>query len=107
MPNQGRVFLAPDMEVYDMRRKIIQLAGKTLVVSLPSDWVKELGLKKGQEVEVSRVGRSMVIEQPSVERGHMVKVDPPASTHLWCGILSFLTMLLAQARSRQGLARSA
>jgi len=58
-----------------MRRKIIQLAGKTLVVSLPSDWTKELGLKKGQELEVSRVGRAMVIEQPRVERGHASKVD--------------------------------
>ena len=90
MPNQGRVFLAPDMEVYDMRRKIIQLAGKTLVVSLPSDWVKELGLKKGQEVEVSRVGRSMVIEQPSVERGHIVKVDLSGlnASLVWHSIIS-------------------
>lgn len=73
-----------------MRRKIIQLAGKTLVVSLPSDWAKELGLKKGQELEVSRVGRSMVIEQPRVERGHVAKVDLPGlnASLVWHSIVS-------------------
>ncbi|MBN2053162.1 AbrB/MazE/SpoVT family DNA-binding domain-containing protein [Candidatus Woesearchaeota archaeon] len=35
-----------------MKRKVIQLAGKTLVVSLPSKWVKKYGVKKGEEVEV-------------------------------------------------------
>src|SRR3989338_1815842 len=34
-----------------MRRKIIQLAGKTLVVSIPSKWAKEHGLKKGDEID--------------------------------------------------------
>lgn len=35
-----------------MQRKVIQLAGKTFVVSLPSKWVKEQGIKKGEDVEV-------------------------------------------------------
>ena len=35
-----------------MKRKVIQLAGKTLVVSLPNKWVKKYGVKKGDEVEV-------------------------------------------------------
>lgn len=36
-----------------MKRKLIQMAGKTLVISLPSDVVKKYGLKKGQELEVT------------------------------------------------------
>lgn len=35
-----------------MRRKAIQLANKTIVVSLPAKWVKQQGIKKGDEIEV-------------------------------------------------------
>ncbi len=44
-----------------MKRKIIQLAGKTLVVSLPSKWAKNYGIKKGQEIEVIEKGKSLII----------------------------------------------
>ncbi|MBI4148527.1 AbrB/MazE/SpoVT family DNA-binding domain-containing protein [Candidatus Woesearchaeota archaeon] len=36
-----------------MKRKVIQLAGKTLVVSLPSKWARQQNITKGQEVEVT------------------------------------------------------
>lgn len=36
-----------------MKRKLIQMAGKTMVISLPSELVKRYGLKKGQELEVA------------------------------------------------------
>ena len=39
-----------------MKRKVIQLAGKTLVVSLPSKWAERYGIKKGEEVEVVDIG---------------------------------------------------
>lgn len=47
-----------------MKRKIIQLAGKTLVVSIPNKWVKEQGLKKGDEIEFIPQGKEakLVIE---------------------------------------------
>lgn len=35
-----------------MKRKVIRLAGKTLVVSLPSKWAREKNIVKGAEVEV-------------------------------------------------------
>ena len=35
-----------------MKRKVIQLAGKTLVVSLPAKWARKCGVKKGDEMEV-------------------------------------------------------
>lgn len=45
-----------------MRRKIIQLAGKTLIVSLPSKWVKKHGIKKGEEIELEEEGRRLIIK---------------------------------------------
>jgi phosphate uptake regulator len=45
-----------------MKRKVIQLAGKTLVVSLPHKWAKKYGVKKGDEVEVEEEERRIVIK---------------------------------------------
>ena len=44
-----------------MRRKVIQLAGKTLVVSLPSKWVKKENVVKGNELELVEGEHSLVI----------------------------------------------
>lgn len=44
-----------------MRRKVIQLARKTFVVSLPSKWVKQQGIKKGDEVDVEDKDSRLVI----------------------------------------------
>jgi phosphate uptake regulator len=44
-----------------MQRSVIQLAGKTLVVSLPSAWCKENGIKKGGKVEVDGTTGSLTI----------------------------------------------
>jgi len=45
-----------------MKRKVIQLAGKTYVVSLPSKWVKEWKVKKGDELDVCENGPSIIIK---------------------------------------------
>jgi len=44
-----------------MRRKVIQLAGKTFVISLPSKWAKKNNIQKGQELEVVESERSLAI----------------------------------------------
>ncbi|MGM5487848.1 MAG: AbrB/MazE/SpoVT family DNA-binding domain-containing protein [Nanobdellota archaeon] len=44
-----------------MRRKVIQLAGKTLVVSLPNKWVKQLNIKKGDELEIIEEDNQLVV----------------------------------------------
>jgi len=36
-----------------MRRKLVKQGAATMMVSLPSKWVKDQKLKKGDEVEVS------------------------------------------------------
>lgn len=45
-----------------MERKAIQLAGKTLVVSLPSKWAKHYGIKKGDTLIVEEKERSLIIK---------------------------------------------
>jgi phosphate uptake regulator len=44
-----------------MRRKIIKLATNTLVVSLPSKWAKEHGIKKGDEIDITEYPNSLII----------------------------------------------
>lgn len=43
-----------------MKRKVIQIADKTLVLSLPTDWVRQWGVKKGDELEVSESGPKLI-----------------------------------------------
>ena len=49
-----------------MKRKVIQLAGKTLLVSLPSKWAKRFGVVKGDEVEVEERERALLIATEKV-----------------------------------------
>ncbi len=44
-----------------MKRKVIQLAGKTFVVSLPTSWARQWGIKKGEEIEVTENGPKLII----------------------------------------------
>ena len=44
-----------------MRRKAIQLAHKTLVISLPSKWVKRCEIKKGDELDVEEIKNTLKI----------------------------------------------
>ncbi len=58
-----------------MKRKVIQLAGKTLVVSLPSKWASKYRVKKGDEVEVEEMENRLVISQNSESCIRAAKVD--------------------------------
>lgn len=49
-----------------MRRKVIQIADSTQLVSLPRKWAVEHGVKKGDEVEVKEEGNRIII---STEKG--------------------------------------
>lgn len=44
-----------------MKRKIIKLATNTLVVSLPSKWAKQHGIKKGDEVHVQESPHALIV----------------------------------------------
>jgi phosphate uptake regulator len=57
-----------------MIRKVIQLAGKTLVVSLPSKWANSNGVRKGSEVEVEEKGDKIIIST-TTKTGLRTEVD--------------------------------
>ena len=47
-----------------MERKAIQLAGKTLVVSLPSKWAKKFGISKGDVLFVEEIDTALDLNNP-------------------------------------------
>lgn len=74
-----------------MKRKIIQLAGSTLVVSLPSRWASEQSLKKGMEVEAIPKGSDLLIRtsaQPEEKKTLLDAKDMSERVFRW--ILSSL-----------------
>ncbi|MBI4139905.1 phosphate uptake regulator PhoU [Candidatus Woesearchaeota archaeon] len=48
-----------------MKRKIIQIAGSTQLVSLPRKWCKEHNIQKGEEVDVEEDGDAVIISTKS------------------------------------------
>jgi len=58
-----------------MKRKLIKLAEKTLVISLPNDWVRTQGLTKGDELELSQEDYKLTIIPPQ-------KILPHKTTQL-------------------------
>ncbi|MCX6708082.1 MAG: AbrB/MazE/SpoVT family DNA-binding domain-containing protein [Candidatus Woesearchaeota archaeon] len=60
-----------------MKRRVIQIADKTLVVSLPTDWVRQWGVKKGEEVDVVETGPRLIVStaEPRMLRKGVVDVS--------------------------------
>lgn len=58
-----------------MKRKVIQLAHKTLVVSLPSKWVQNYGVKKGAELDVEERGQQIVFSTALLSPHERVELD--------------------------------
>jgi len=58
-----------------MKRKVIQLAGKTLLVSLPSKWASNYNVKKGQEIEVEEDHNRIIITSGSMQHSSRKEID--------------------------------
>lgn len=58
-----------------MRRKVIQLAGKTFVVSLPSKWAKNQNIRKGDELDVIESDHSLIIAQSHAKKELKILLD--------------------------------
>ena len=58
-----------------MQRKLIQLGNETFVVSLPSAWLRQHKLKKGDELEVEEVGPKLAIYPSSELKLGKVTID--------------------------------
>jgi len=51
-----------------MRRKVIQIADSTQLVSLPRKWALKHGIKKGDELNIEEKGSELLV---SVEKGEV------------------------------------
>jgi phosphate uptake regulator len=58
-----------------VKRKVSLIGPSTLMVSLPSKWVKEFGVRKGDEVEVNTSGKNLVIETSGLKKGEVLDLD--------------------------------
>jgi phosphate uptake regulator len=71
-----------------MERKLIRLANKTLVVSLPYEWVEKVGLKKGNSVELLEKDREIVVKPTafSIDKERIIDIrkmpDRPIKTRI-------------------------
>ncbi len=58
-----------------MKRKAIQLAKQTIVVSLPSKWVKQQGIKKGDEIDVEEKGNELIVGSRGISEQKKITLD--------------------------------
>lgn len=58
-----------------MKRKAIQLAHQTIVVSLPAKWVKQHNIKKGDEIDVEERGRELIIGSKKIKEEKRIEID--------------------------------
>ena len=58
-----------------MKRKVSQIGPATLMVSLPSKWVKRFGVKKGDELELAEKGAALVVSTEKAAVRERAKLD--------------------------------
>ena len=52
---------------YIMKRKVIQIADSTQLVSLPRKWTIKNGIKKGDELEIVEKGPKLIVHASGSE----------------------------------------
>ncbi|MBI2542477.1 AbrB/MazE/SpoVT family DNA-binding domain-containing protein [Candidatus Woesearchaeota archaeon] len=58
-----------------MKRKVIQIANSTQLISLPRRWAQKYGVKKGDEIEVEEDGNKIVISTERTQDAGNIEVD--------------------------------
>ena len=58
-----------------MKRKVVQHGPSTLIVSLPSKWVKDHGIKKGDELDVDEQDKILLISAGKFVANHTLTQD--------------------------------
>tara|TARA_Y100000310_G_scaffold310215_1_gene355209 strand:- start:286 stop:1191 length:906 start_codon:yes stop_codon:yes gene_type:complete len=57
------------------KRKVSLIGPSTLMVSLPSKWVKEFGVKKGDEINITENGPNLLVESQKLKKGDPLEID--------------------------------
>src|SRR3989338_465513 len=60
-----------------MKRKVIQIANSTQLVSLPRKWCEAYEVKKGDELEVQEEGSRVIISTDKGIDGQRIEINPP------------------------------
>ena len=60
-----------------MKRKVIQIANSTQLISLPRKWSQKYGVKKGDELEVEENGNKFIVSTEGDIGGKNIEVNPP------------------------------
>jgi phosphate uptake regulator len=73
-----------------MKRNVVAQGPSTLMVSLPSKWVKKYGISKGDQVDMLEDGRKMILSTESVDTEinvKTIKLLDNNSYYIWTEIL--------------------
>ena len=71
-----------------MKRKVIKQGPSTLMVSLPSKWVKEHNIEQGNEVELEEISEGLLIKTDSKSKLNTITVNvsgPPKLIRRYIG----------------------
>ncbi|MAE13393.1 hypothetical protein CMO92_02405 [Candidatus Woesearchaeota archaeon] len=58
-----------------MKRKVVKHGPSTLIVSLPTNWVKTFGITKGDELEVEEKGTILLVSTQKSKKGGIAEVE--------------------------------
>ena len=61
-----------------MRRKVVQHGPSTLIISLPSGWIKKNNVKKGDELEVKEEGKTIIVSTGDILQDSSITKDVSA-----------------------------
>lgn len=59
-----------------MKRKVIQIAGSTSLISLPKPWIIKMGIKKGDELDLEEQGNKMVVSTEKSNAPKTLTISP-------------------------------
>lgn len=65
-----------------MQRSLIQLAENTLVVSLPSKWIKSVNLKKGDVVDITPIENKLIISSEIISDNNTIRISLPDNSNI-------------------------
>ncbi|MBT4257801.1 AbrB/MazE/SpoVT family DNA-binding domain-containing protein [archaeon] len=66
-----------------MKRKVVSQGPSSMMVSLPIKWVKEFGIKKGDEVDISEVGQELLISSNKRKTGNKIIINLESDNPLY------------------------
>lgn len=58
-----------------MKRKVVQHGPSTLIISLPSKWIKNHNVKKGDELDVSEIGNDIVVRNSNIVHSEKIEFN--------------------------------